>query len=115
MSSTTRRSFRDEIRLALADPQLQAALDSNAEKRSHAIRQAFEGLPESRQSLRQRAHQVRMGTIANLDAYLGQFITNAQAKGLRVHLAADAAQAVEIVLQIARGRVRGWSPSLSRW
>jgi L-lactate dehydrogenase complex protein LldF len=102
MSSATHRSFHDEIRLALADPQLQAALDSNAEKRTNAIGQAFEGLPESRQSLRQRAHQVRMGTIANLDAYLEQFIANAQANGLIVHRAADASQAVEIVLQIAR-------------
>lgn len=102
MESTHSPSFREGIRQALDDPQLQASLDANAEKRLNAIQQAFTGLPESRQTLRQRAHQVRMETITHLDAYLEQFITNAQANGLTIHRAVDAAQAVEIVLEIAQ-------------
>jgi len=94
-------TFHQRIQAALADPQLQSALDNNAERRQNAFTSSFESLPESRQSLRQRLHAVRAEVIAHLDQYLDQFTHNAQANGITVHFAADGRQAVEIVLQIA--------------
>jgi L-lactate dehydrogenase complex protein LldF len=94
--------FHEQIRTALDNSTLQSALDGNAERRLNALNQAFATLPETRDSLRQRAHAVRADTIANLDHYLGQFIANAQANGIIVHQAATGEEAVQIVLQIAR-------------
>lgn len=95
-------SFKDRIRTALADEQLQSALDGNAERRQKAFTQAFESLPEGRQAARRRAHAIRSQVITDLDHYLEQFITQAAENGLIVHCAEDGAQAIEIVRQIAR-------------
>jgi len=95
-------SFQQNIRKALADPQLQGALDGNAERRQAAFTAAFESLPESRQALRQRAYAMRQTVIADLDRYLDQFAARAAANGFTIHFAHDETQAVEMVLQIAR-------------
>ena len=94
--------FRDRVRAALADEQLQSALDGNAERRQKAFTHALDPLPGGRQAVRQRAHAVRAQVIAELDRYLGEFTTNAEANGMTVHRAADAAQTIEMVRQIAR-------------
>ncbi len=93
--------FHRHIHTALADSQLQAALDGNAERRLRALTQAFASIPEGRQALRQRAHAMRAGVIANLESYLAEFIAHATENGLSVHRAADAAEALTIVSQIA--------------
>jgi L-lactate dehydrogenase complex protein LldF len=94
--------FHVHIQAALADPGLQAALDLNAERRLNARLQAYTSLPEDVLTLRKRAHAVRAETITHLELYLDQFVAQAQANGLVVHRANDAAQAVEIVKEIAR-------------
>ncbi len=94
--------FHTRIKTSLADPVLQAALDANAEKRLQARQSAYASLPEPLETLRQRAHEVRSETIRNLDRYLGQFISKAEENGIIVHRAADAKEAREIVLDIAR-------------
>lgn len=66
-----------------------------------ARQQGYASLPEDLQTMRHRAHAVRAETIANLDQYLAQFVAQAQANGLIIHPAADAAQAVQVVLDIA--------------
>ena len=93
--------FDTQIRAALANTRLQEALDANAERRIEARLQANAALP-NHQVLRRRAHSVRASTLAKLDEYLEQFITKAQLNGLIVHRAADAAQATQIVREIAR-------------
>ena len=93
-------TFRTQIRKSLADPNLQAALDKNAERRIEARRTAFASLPEDLESLRQRAHAVRAEVIANHERYLNEFIANAQNNGFILHRAADAAEARRIVLEI---------------
>ena len=93
--------FRARIQEALSDPKLQIALDGNADRRQQAFTQAYGSLPEALPTMRQRAHDIRANTIANLDSYLDQFISNAQANGLIVHRASDGAEAVETVRQIA--------------
>ena len=62
---------------------------------------ALETLPDWRER-RQRAHAVRAEVIENLDSYLDQFTANAQANGVIVHRAKDAAEAVKIVLEIVK-------------
>ncbi len=93
-------AFRQRIRQALANPALQSALDKNAERRKEVRARAFASLPEEGRPLKERAHAIRQETIANLDALLETFIRNAEANGMRVHRAADAAEARRIVLEI---------------
>jgi L-lactate dehydrogenase complex protein LldF len=92
--------FHSRIAKSLADPNLQAALDANAERRVRVRQQAFAALPDHAER-RLRGHAVRAEVIAHLDAYLDQFIQRAQANGMIVHRAANAVEAVTIVQQIA--------------
>ncbi len=94
--------FRLRIRQALADANLQRALDNNAARRNAAREQVFSSLPEEFERMRQRAHQVRAEVISNLERYLAQFETQARRNGIQVHHAACAEQAVEIFLNIAQ-------------
>jgi L-lactate dehydrogenase complex protein LldF len=95
-------TFHTKIRTAIADENLQIALDRNAESRFAARTTAFASLTEDLQILRQRAHAVRAEVIAGHERYLEEFTANAQTNGFIVHQAADAAQARQIVLEIAR-------------
>ena len=94
--------FKTHIRSALANANLQVALDNNFERRRNGRLLAYASLPEDIDVLRQRAHAVRAETIAHLDRYLDEFIHRATANGIIVHPAADAAEAVQIVLDIAK-------------
>jgi len=97
--------FHQRIRTSLANQHLQKALDLNAERRVTRRINALETLPDWRER-RQRAHAVRAEVIENLDAYLDQFTAKAQANGIIVHHAKDAAEAVKIVLEIAKDSPR---------
>jgi len=94
--------FHTQIRSALADEQLQIALDLNARNRRQAWINAYASLPESWHRLRQRGHQIRAEIITNLDQILTQFVENAQDNGLVIHQAADGNQATAIVRDIAQ-------------
>lgn len=96
------KPFRTQIRSALANPHLQIALDNNAERRTKVRLQSYKTLPENIQIMRQRAHELRAQVIAHLPHYLDEFIDNAQHNGIIVHRAANAEQAVQIVLDIAQ-------------
>lgn len=67
------------------------------EKRDLASKQ----LPEW-EMLRETASQIKHNVLTNLDNYLIQFEQNAQANGIKVHWAADAAEHNQIVLNIIR-------------
>ena len=94
-------AFRARIRASIANEALQAALDANAERRVNGRIAAFASLPDW-QERRQRAHAVRADVIDHLDEYLEQFISRATDNGMVVHRAADAPEAVAIVLEIVR-------------
>ncbi|MFH2104603.1 MAG: LUD domain-containing protein [Chloroflexota bacterium] len=94
---TTR--FHRRIRQAIADEALQTALDANAERRRQGSLVAFSQLPDY-QTRRQRAHAVRADVITNLDAYLDQFLARVRENDIVVHRAADAGEAVRVVLDI---------------
>ncbi len=91
--------FHARIRQSIADENLQAALDANAERRKTGRLSAFASIPDY-QERRQRAHAIKAEVIARLEEYLAQFIANVEKNGLIVHRAKDAAEAVKIVLEI---------------
>lgn len=94
--------FYKRIRQALADDNLQQALDQNAWRRNSARMQVFSSLPEGFKSMRQRAHQIRAEVIAHLEEYVAQFEERARRNGFHVHRAAHADEAVGIFLNIAQ-------------
>ncbi len=94
-------TFRKRIRESINNETLQIALDNNTERRLKGRALAFESIPDWRER-RQRAHKVRADVIDNLDSYLTQFIANAEANGMIIHHAKDAAEAIQIVLDIAK-------------
>lgn len=99
------KQFRQRIRQSLANEPLQIALDANAERRVQGRVAAFASLPDWRER-RQKAHAIRAEVIERLDSYLEQFIHNATQNGITVHRAKDAAEAIQIILQITQHAVR---------
>jgi L-lactate dehydrogenase complex protein LldF len=97
--STT--SFRQRIRESINYENLQIALDNNSERRLKGRALAIESLPDWRER-RQRAHAVRADVIDHLDEYLAQFIARNEENGVVVHRAKDAAEAIQITLNVAR-------------
>src|SRR5215211_84350 len=95
-----RAEFRERIRASLANGALQSALDANAERRVSGRIAAFDSLPDW-QERRQRAHAVRAEVIEHLGEYLGKFIGHAEENGMIVHRAKDAAEAIQITLNVA--------------
>ena len=95
-------TFHAKIRTAIANENLQTALDRNAVTRRDAGGKAYASLTDDLQTLRQRAHTVRAEVIADHDRYLEEFTASAQLNGFIVHQAADAEQARQIVLEIAK-------------
>ncbi len=98
----TPNSFHSSIRKAIADENLQTALDKNAEQRLIGRATAYTSLTGDLQVLRQQAHNIRADVIESHEYYLQEFIAKAQGNGFTIHRAADAAQARRIVLEIAR-------------
>lgn len=97
----TTDSFKSRIRKAIADENLQIALDNNARRRREARLATFASLPDH-QERRQRAHTIKAEVVAHLDEHLAKFIDKVKGNGITVHRAENAQQAVEIFLQIAR-------------
>lgn len=96
--------FHAHVHQALQNPALQQALDANAERRLKVRMESYASLPEDIHVLRQRAHALRAETIAHLDEYLEQFIAKAEANGMIVHRAVDAAEARRITLHLIKSR-----------
>lgn len=94
-------SFRRRVRKAIANLELQAALDRNADQRMKAWETAFDSLPEV-DHLRHHAHEIRQHTIANLDHYLKRFTQQLVDNGIRVHKASNSEEACLLVVSIAK-------------
>ncbi|MBE0672089.1 MAG: LUD domain-containing protein [Anaerolineales bacterium] len=93
--------FRERIVESINNETLQIALDNNTERRLKGRATAFESIPDWRER-RQRAHKVRADVIDHLDEYLAQFIAKNKENGVIVHRAKDSAEAIQIILNIAR-------------
>ncbi len=105
----TLTEFRKRIRTSINNPSLQAALDGNAKRRVEGRLAALASLPDWRDR-RQQAHAVRADVIEHLDQYVDRFIRQATENGMIVHRAADSAEAVNFLLQIARESVKRRHP-----
>ncbi|HEX9090324.1 MAG TPA: LUD domain-containing protein, partial [Anaerolineales bacterium] len=92
--------FHTRIRRSLADENLQAALDANAERRIRVRKEALASLTDP-EGLRRSAHAIRVDVIEHLDDYLEKFTNQVRLNGIAVHYAADGAQAIKVMLEIA--------------
>lgn len=63
---------------------------------------AWEAL-EDVEALRQRAHEIRMRAVNDLDGLLGQFRRNLEARGGHVHFAGTAEDACAAIVDVCRG------------
>ena len=95
--------FRQAARAALDRGHTQEALaEATARLRGNRL-EAWEAL-EDAEALRERAHEIRMRAIDDLDHYLAEFTANVEALGGHVHLARTAEDARAYVLEVCRRR-----------
>ncbi|MGH6926411.1 MAG: LutB/LldF family L-lactate oxidation iron-sulfur protein [Propylenella sp.] len=100
MNLTTDR-FKDNVRVALEDEQLQRALKN---VRSHFVdkrAQAAAALPEF-EALRETARAIKDHALDHLDLYLEAYEKRVTASGGQVHYAESATDARDIILGICR-------------
>lgn len=100
MSHAAPLPFYARARQAIADPDLQVALDRATGRMVVARRQALALIPDG-EAARDHARRIRAHTIANLGRYLDEFVAAATAAGVHVHVAGDAATATRIVVDLA--------------
>jgi L-lactate dehydrogenase complex protein LldF len=105
--------FRSHIHAAIADEQLQTALDANAQRRSAGRAAAFASLPDV-QERRNRARAVRADVMERLHELLQAFERQATRNGMQVHHAGNAEEAVRLVLEIAERSQRQASSAGSK-
>jgi len=92
--------FPDLARKALANEIQRGALDRASDLFSNMRQAAVDSLDEW-EELRERGRQIKEETLAHLDHYLGQFVENAEAKGVQVHFARDREEACRILADLA--------------
>ncbi|HEX9730861.1 MAG TPA: lactate utilization protein B, partial [Thermoanaerobaculia bacterium] len=93
--------FSANVRRALGDERLQDALAQATGRFQEARALAFDAYPEG-EALRDLARDVKVHTIGSLDRYLGELADSVERTGGVVHWAADAAEARQIVVDLAR-------------
>jgi L-lactate dehydrogenase complex protein LldF len=93
--------FRQTAFIAIEDVRLQTALEGATGRFRDARAVALAELPAS-DDMRDHFKKIRANTIANLAEHLETFERNALANGAHVHWARDAAEAQNIVLEIAK-------------
>ncbi len=101
MSHVSPLPFHVRASRAIADPNLQTALDRATGRMTVARRQAIALIADG-EAARDHARRIRAHTIANLGTYLDRFVAAASAAGVHVHFAADAGAATRLVVDIAR-------------
>ncbi len=93
-------SYTARVKQALADENLRIALDRATSRLSGKRAQAMAVVDAVR--IRHEARAIRETAVANLPSLLQELETNLTANGCHVHWAVDAAEAQEIVRDIAR-------------
>ena len=105
MAQVKTRDFFKASTLSVIDPQLQRALrrvgsgfDTNRRTAIHEV------TPEVWETWREQARRIKTHTLDHLDYYLELLHDNVTKSGGQVHFAADAAQANDIIANLARSR-----------
>lgn len=93
--------FNERVDKALADPILKKALPLTQDRLRGGRINAAEQLGNV-EEWRELASQIRSHTIANLDSYLEELVTNVRKNGGHVHFAATSDDAVEIITGIVK-------------
>src|SRR5437588_1471183 len=104
MSQYARHEHHDFLgaaRQALADPPLQAALVRLTGTLMAGNRRGYAALADS-SDLRDHAKRIKEHALAHLDRYLEQLEASVQKLGGHVHWAADAEEAWQIIVEIAK-------------
>jgi len=94
-------AFVEAVDHALHDPQLQKAMAGLTETLLAANRRGYAALPGSAE-LRDHAKRIKEHALSHLDQYLEQLEASIQRVGGHVHRAANAEEARQIVVEIAR-------------
>ncbi|HEX9906549.1 MAG TPA: LUD domain-containing protein, partial [Propylenella sp.] len=95
------KSFKENARHALDDPQLQRALNHVRHNFIDKRAKAAAALPEF-ESLREAARTLKDHALAHLDLYLEAYEERVIASGGEVHWAETASEARDIILDICR-------------
>jgi L-lactate dehydrogenase complex protein LldF len=105
MAQFKTQDFFEASTLSVKDPQLQRALqrvgtgfDANRQSAIHEV------TPEAWEAWRDQAQRIKAHTLDHLDYYLEMLHDNVTKSGGQVHFAADAAQANDIIADLARTR-----------
>ncbi len=99
--TTSIHQFRQSAFIAIEDIRLQTALENATGRFRSARATALADLPNP-DAMRDHLKTIRANTIANLAEHLETFERNATANGSHVHWARDAAEARQIVIDIAQ-------------
>ena len=105
MAQLKTQGFFKASTLSVKDPQLQRALqrvgtgfDANRQSAIHEV------TPEAWEAWRDQAQRIKAHTLDHLDYYLEMLYDNVTKSGGQVHFATDAAQANDIIADLARTR-----------
>ena len=98
--STSTAQFRSRALIAIKDIQLQGALDGATGRFHSSHDKALADLPYS-EEMRDHLKALRSATLARLAEHLEDFERAAEAAGSFVHWARDAAEATQIVTDLA--------------
>ncbi|MBU0618443.1 MAG: iron-sulfur cluster-binding protein [Planctomycetes bacterium] len=100
--SARKTDFRQRIAAGIADDRVIQAVH---EATLHKVDASTEALAElsNREGLRDLAARIKQHSLDNLPRYLDQFAAACERNGTRVHFAANAQVAREIICEIARG------------
>jgi len=93
--------FRAVARETLRDGHVLGAVDAGTARSMHARLAAWDGLPDV-EALRDRAHEIRMRAIDDLDALLAQFREAVEARGGTVRVCRTAEEARDYVVEVCR-------------
>ncbi|MCX5660722.1 MAG: LutB/LldF family L-lactate oxidation iron-sulfur protein [Planctomycetota bacterium] len=96
-------SIHERADKATADPQLQFFVTRATYYKDQTRKKVFaEVYGERYDQMRELAGNIKQHTLDYLDHYLGEWIDNAEANGVKVHYARDSAEANSICLEIAK-------------
>ena len=96
-------SFRVIARGKLGDDRIQGALDLSVTRLRGLRVDAWDGLADL-EELRERAHELRMRVVNDLEGYLAQFTAALEARGGHVHRAVTPEQASQIIVRLCQER-----------